>query len=510
MNDDHSGFTTTFPKLVQDKKWLLEGFYQIGETYSFTVSQVPGDLRHTRNSATGEYNDIPIPEETYYVLDPQYGFEHQFKSKKKYERNESIELIVKKIGKQWLDLQNPKELVILEGAQELEEQTAHPREGDMLEYKSSFVFQPAEEKGESGSPDIDKQLDETIMKEIASFMNAKGGVLWIGRRDDGSVCGINEDIPHLNDSKQDDYNDKYSLTMDGVELKIRNRANKHLGSFAETLISNIEFLQENGLYVLKLTIQPSPQPVFYDNLKFYCRSGNSCRHLFGLNLWSYCCRRFKEAPTQIIEKGTDNSTPASIESLAPIPQEMRKVIVSPLNPQQPSKSRSKFITFYKDCSASCGSKPVDEKDTDFSIELAHEYCNAKSRLLLCYDNGHVNILKINEVLEQLGGRNKRYANRLNKEQNLLPFKFLIAHSEDYLLIRSRMKTDGTKMIKLVAVENYTGHTNMATRGNKLVDAEIAELYDIKVVTPKDFDSYNACFTKRKDSLPGFIEKELVI
>ena len=184
---------------------------------------------------------------------------------------------------------------------------------------------------------------------------------------------------------------------------------------------------------------------------------------------------------------------------------MRKVIVSPRNLPQATKGKPKFITFYKDCSASCGSKPINDEDTDFSIELAHEYCNARSRLLLCYDNGHINILKVSEVLEQLGGRNQRYASKLNKEQNLLPFKFLIAHNDDYLLIRSRMRTDGTKMVKVVAVENYTGHTNMATKGNKLVDSKMAEIYEIKVITPKDFNSYKNYFTKAKNSSPGIAE-----
>ena len=504
MNDDHSGFTTTFPKLVQDKKWLLEGFYQIGETYSFTILQVPGDLHRTRNKETGDYQDVPVPEGTYYVLDPQYGYEHRFTSKKKHERNENIELTIKKIGPQWLDLQIPKIEVVLEGVQKLDDPNTIPREGNQLEYKSSFVFPPAKDKGTKSEPCIDVQLDQTIMKEIASFMNAEGGVLWIGRRDDGSVCGFNEDIPLLNSSTQDDFT--YQLNMDGVELKIRNRASIHLGSFAVTLISSIEFFEDNGLYVLKLTILSSPQPVFYDNKFLYCRSGNRCLNLTGQNLLCYCNTHFKGGLVQPSEEKKDGIVEAAPgESLEPFPPEMKKVIHSPQNSPSGKKGKSKFITFYRDCSASCGSKPVNDKDTDFTIELTHEYCNAKSRLLLCYDNGHVNILKINEVLEQLGGRNKQYANRLNKEQNLLPFKCLIAHSEDYLLIRSRLRQDGTRMVKLVAVENYAGHTNMATKGNKLVDEETAEIYDMKIVAPVDFDRYKVYYTKAKNSSPGFVE-----
>ena len=62
------------------------------------------------------------------------------------------------------------------------------------------------------------------------------------------------------------------------------------------------------------------------------------------------------------------------------------------------------------------------------------------------------------------------------------------------------------MVKLVAVENYTGHTAMDTKGNKLVDGEIAEIYDMKVIPSADFDSYKDCFTSAHNSNPGIPER----
>ena len=73
-----------------------------------------------------------------------------------------------------------------------------------------------------------------------------------------------------------------------------------------------------------------------------------------------------------------------------------------------------------------------------------------------------------------------------------------------------MRTNGEKVAKLVAVENYTGHTNMATKGNKLVDPELAEIYDMKVIAPMDSDKYKEYYTKAKNSSPGLVESTVSI
>lgn len=60
----------------------------------------------------------------------------------------------------------------------------------------------------------------------------------MGYKDDGTICGIENEIPELNTSEEDNY--QYKPTLDGLELKIRNTIKWHLGGFANSM-TKIEF-----------------------------------------------------------------------------------------------------------------------------------------------------------------------------------------------------------------------------------------------------------------------------
>lgn len=62
------------------------------------------------------------------------------------------------------------------------------------------------------------------------FANAQGGVLYIGKRDDGSVCG-------LADSKK---------LMEDIPNKVRD---------ALGLIVDVDLITENGFDVIKITVE---------------------------------------------------------------------------------------------------------------------------------------------------------------------------------------------------------------------------------------------------------------
>ncbi len=111
----------------------------------------------------------------------------------------------------------------------------------LLEYKSSFVYTP---KGEC---DIDKQLGYEIMRQIAAFMNTDGGEFRIGYKDDGTLCGINEDLQYINSSNEDDC--VYDLSEDKIRLKFINTITAKLGSLAAMRVEVLLFQTDDGKLV---------------------------------------------------------------------------------------------------------------------------------------------------------------------------------------------------------------------------------------------------------------------
>lgn len=79
---------------------------------------------------------------------------------------------------------------------------------------------------------------DEYLKWICGFANAHGGTLYIGKRDDGSMCGVV-------DSKK---------LMEDIPNKVRD---------ALGLIVDVDLLNENGLDVIKITVEENPYPVNY-------------------------------------------------------------------------------------------------------------------------------------------------------------------------------------------------------------------------------------------------------
>lgn len=70
------------------------------------------------------------------------------------------------------------------------------------------------------------------------FANAQGCILYIGKHDDGSVCGVA-------DSKK---------LMEDIPNKVRD---------ALGLIVDVDLITENRLDVIKITVEENPYPVNY-------------------------------------------------------------------------------------------------------------------------------------------------------------------------------------------------------------------------------------------------------
>ncbi len=115
---------------------------------------------------------------------------------------------------------------------------------------------------------INPILEEVVIKELASFMNKKGGKILIGVDDNGIPLGLERDYQTFKKNNSDDF-----------QVHLTNLINKNLGKNANSCI-NWSFHQIEGKEICLGTITPSPSPVYFkikNDKKFYVRNNNTCQ-----------------------------------------------------------------------------------------------------------------------------------------------------------------------------------------------------------------------------------------
>ncbi|MAE08422.1 MAG: hypothetical protein CL661_06640 [Bacteroidetes bacterium] len=145
-------------------------------------------------------------------------------------------------------------------------------ETEHTEFKSSLRWDYHEEK-------VNKILENVIMKNIAAFANAKGGILFIGVNDEMEILGLEKDFNTL--KKQD---------ADYFELHTRNLINNQYGiSFSNENVL-MRFPNFDGKIICSIQVKASENPVFLKTQdkngneveKFYVRSGNASKEISSL------------------------------------------------------------------------------------------------------------------------------------------------------------------------------------------------------------------------------------
>ena len=160
-------------------------------------------------------------------------------------------------------LNNVKRMLQLNGYESHLKMYGREVESRKVEYKSSIVY-PAN----SMQPDINRQMF-VILKEIASFLNADGGVLYIGTNDSGAGIGVYDDLCYgeFNGDK-----DKYQrYVLDAVALKWGNLVASHVNT-------EWDHDETSGKDVLIVTVEPYARGVSLDG-EWYYRNGSCVRGL---------------------------------------------------------------------------------------------------------------------------------------------------------------------------------------------------------------------------------------
>lgn len=119
----------------------------------------------------------------------------------------------------------------------------------------------------------DEKFNKRISKTIAAFLNVdKGGTLLIGVDDDGSVVGIEYDYNKKSDNRKN--RDVYE---NNLMTSLLGACGQNCGTYIQ-----ISFGQVEGKDVCRVTVSPSPRPIYIKDGQeesFYIRTGNSNRSL---------------------------------------------------------------------------------------------------------------------------------------------------------------------------------------------------------------------------------------
>ena len=152
-------------------------------------------------------------------------------------------------------------------------------ESAKVEFKSSARYN-------RHSGQRDDRLERVIVKTIAAFLNAEGGVLLIGVADDGTIPGIDDDYRFMKVPDRDRY-----------ELWLRDLLSQGIGPTATALVV-VEFHEVEGHDVCLVRIPASQRPVFLRPAKgetataLVVRVGNSTRELPVDEAVAYCTQRW--------------------------------------------------------------------------------------------------------------------------------------------------------------------------------------------------------------------------
>jgi len=136
---------------------------------------------------------------------------------------------------------------------------------------------------------INKKLEEVILKTIAAFSNGEGGTLIIGVTDDGEIEGLHHDYATFSDGDKDKF-----------EIHLRNLLNKEYGIDFSTNNLKISFPEIEEKELCLIEIKQGLKPIYTTitetsgskTLKFYIRSGNSSQEVPLSEIAEFISKRF--------------------------------------------------------------------------------------------------------------------------------------------------------------------------------------------------------------------------
>ena len=157
-------------------------------------------------------------------------------------------------------------------------------ESKFVEFKQSLSLDIRKiDEDPSYFPIKEKYLEKVCIKTIAGFLNAEGGELLIGIKDDPiEITGIEKELEML-----------YESSTDKIQTHIKNLIDASIGLQFIDLI-DVEIIKIENKKIIRVLCKKSKQPVMVKDILFYLRSGPSTDELKGKKLLEYIKKRFPD------------------------------------------------------------------------------------------------------------------------------------------------------------------------------------------------------------------------
>ncbi|MEG1723544.1 MAG: ATP-binding protein [Bacteroidales bacterium] len=309
-------------------------------------------------------------------------------------------------------------------------------EGQYKEFKTSVVY-----SSQTHQADEETQMD-VIMRTIAGFLNSKGGVLYLGVKDNGDIAGLKADYEYLNENS------------DGYERFVRRNIVKYFNKDVNGTISFEFHTTSQGLVYCVVTIPEYVMPVAY-RANFYQRQGNETRILKGDDVTMFMRRKLAGGVTGQPEMPTERT-----DHYADL-----KIVRNHV--QQVSAAEGRVLAYWNllidGCYVMSEGKYVGANVRQ-SVAIT-ERDRLKGYLLQCYGNGCVNKVPVRELLAKSKGY--FYKNGINRDAELL----LACVVPDEVKILIQTKRSGDEFVKIYDSANVSRHQLLHLKGNQIVGSD---------------------------------------
>jgi len=385
-----------------------------------------------------------------------------------------------------------KRLLNLKG--EMSEKKYYGKEDLYTEFKMSLVIPENSTKFDA------KAQTHKILEEICSMLNAKGGHLYLGVNDMGIGNGIADDLNY----------DAFKGSIDKYMVYLNNNISNQLGERADRYC-NVTEDTYNGFTVIDIAIRPAKEPVSLDG-EYYERRNTSSRKVKEVD--KFICD-FKEeravmAQSVANDEYESDDIPVSDEddkptqpetahyddnqTSTPKPTVVEKIATSlwrnnVLHDYEDNYRNDvvAYIYFMDEDNFKVVENDTWEDDTARLALVVHED-EQSNYLMMVYDDGTVNKVDMEELLERRKDTLYKYSNG-----KALVFACL-ARNEDALLIENKAKNGITylRVDDIATIEE----TKINSPGVMTTEIELVQVVQCEIIPEDMKQGINLNFSKK--------------
>lgn len=357
------------------------------------------------------------------------------------------------------------------------------RETNTREFKSTIVFPP----NSNGMADIDRQM-ERILWVICGFLNAEGGVLFIGVNDIGYPKGIEPDLSYLH------------ANVDKYQLIIRNYIVKELGKDINGLI-RFDFHAFSGKTVCAISVPAYHEVVFFRDVVWQ-RQGNSTRPLDlpdirllkerrknlrpALRITTPAFGEAKEEAEREVEKvfpvSIPTYTPTAVAKPRPTAKPERpasladdepdRIATSALAPRREQEPTAYFSILRSGRFVITHEEP-HRSDARLTLPIYDD--DSDGYLIYVYENGYANRVAVSTLLSKKP--DYEYANAMFGQSSLL--FVALARPDDTLYLKVSSKSG--EYLRTLSLKTIKLNTDLSLRGTALYTVPFGRIVQIDLL-----------------------------